>query len=177
MISQNLSTLSPSTFQSTSPYSVFTPDLKDLLTTTCQNSPTRRARINFHTGPCDWVQEMVICMHISSSVPVHRHFNKSESFHLIDGSLAVILFKDKSMDALDTIILSSDSGIAPCFYRLNTSLYHLVVPLTEYVFFHETTTGPFSRSKDDVPSIWSSAEGINFAAGLRGNLIEQFSST
>ena len=85
-----------------------------------------------------------------------------------------MLFEEDSFNVLDTIYLSSDPSIAPSFYRLNANYYHLVVPLTEYVFMHETTTGPFQKSLEKQQSIWSSPEGVATTTKLRVSLRENF---
>lgn len=174
MNSSKIDIISEGTLQTNSPYTVFTPYLKKILLEETMKAPLKRARINFHTSSSDLVQEMIICMHISTAIDVHSHINKSESFHIIDGTIAVVLFEDNSFNVLDTIYLSSDPSIAPSFYRLNANYYHLVVPLTEYVFMHETTTGPFQRSLEKQQTIWSSLEGVAMATKLRVSLRESF---
>ena len=173
--SHSLTTLSaPGTFQSKDPYFILDDDLKLFLKSECQKSPTNRARINTHLSPDDYVQEMIICMSNESLVDVHNHIDKSESFHLIDGCLAVVLFKDNTTDILDTIYLGSSEFDFPSFYRLNNTYYHLVVPLTEYVIFHETTTGPFIPSLRPGHTIWNSAEAQVIVQKIRASLRQSY---
>ena len=39
-------------------------------------------------------------------------------------------------------------------YRLSNELWHMVIPLTEFVIFHETTNGPFIKEETDF-SVWA----------------------
>jgi hypothetical protein len=42
-------------------------------------------------------------------------------------------------------------------YRLNVEQWHCLVPLTDFVIIHETTTGPFKKDESDFPD-WASDE-------------------
>jgi len=98
---------------------------------------------------------MIICLMRDTEISVHCHYNKSESFHLIHGRLCVVLFKDATSTVLEKIYLEA---VTPnCFYRLDTSIYHLVIPLSEYVIMHETTPGPFLPNETKIAD-WSLTE-------------------
>lgn len=137
--------------ENTNNYTVFDSSLRECLLHEAENSQLRRARINFHS-PEARVHEMIICLMHDTNIAVHRHFDKSESFHLIFGSLCIVLFDSKTTTILEQVFLHANS--TNCFYRLNSSLFHLVVPLTPYVIMHETTPGPF-KPKDTEIAAWS----------------------
>lgn len=137
--------------KNTSDFNTFDSKLREFLLSEAQSSQLRRARINFHS-PDAKVHEMIICLMHDTNIAVHRHFAKSESFHLMFGSLCIVLFEANSTNVLQKVFLDANSS--NCFYRLDSSLFHLVIPLTPYVIMHETTPGPFN-SEDTEVAPWS----------------------
>ncbi|MBN1765557.1 MAG: WbuC family cupin fold metalloprotein [Sedimentisphaerales bacterium] len=119
-----------------------TPALLEQLKQSAACEPLRRARLCLHRNLHDKVHEMVIALQKDSYCRPHRHLEKSESFHIIEGSMLVILFDDQGL-ITKKIKMAPLPENATFFYRLNCSLWHMVLPLTEFVIFHETTTGPF----------------------------------
>lgn len=107
-----------------------------------RRAPLKRARLCLHHDHSDQVQEMVIGFCRESYVRPHRHMHKSESFHVIEGALLVVFFDNEGK--VTRRIPMSPCGSGQTFlYRLSSSLWHTVVPLSEFVIIHETTTGPF----------------------------------
>ena len=62
-------------------------------------NPRRRIRICAHKNLEDNIHEMLIVHEKSCYVRPHKHINKTESFHIIDGSADIILF-DEDGDTL-----------------------------------------------------------------------------
>lgn len=117
----------------------------------------RRARLCTHPGPDDLLHEMLIVLDRATYIRPHRHAGKSESFHLIDGRLSVVLFHDDG--AVREVIRMGPFGSGRAFfYRLMEPCYHAVVVETPYALFHETTNGPFRRGETEFAP-WSPAEG------------------
>src|SRR5258706_5641644 len=84
-------------------------------------------------------------------VQPHKHVGKSESFHVIEGRLKVLLFNDEGRHTR-TIQLSEPNGGASFFYRLAPPTFHFLVPETEVRVFHGATDGPFhSRATNAAP--------------------------
>jgi cupin fold WbuC family metalloprotein len=111
-------------------------------------APLKRARLCLHHHHEDPVQEMVIAFCRRSYVRPHRHANKSESFHVIEGELAVVFFDDNGQVTHRIRMGPLDSG-HPFLYRLSGNLWHTVVPLSEFVIIHETTSGPFVEGETE----------------------------
>jgi len=132
------------------------PDLLPRLKQLAEQSSLRRARYCLHRDPEEPVHEMVIALCRDSYCRPHRHPNKSESFHLIEGRMKVVLF-DVDGRVNHVIEMTPPETEAVFFYRLNTPQWHIVLPLTDYVIFHETTAGPF-RAEEKYPAPWSPAE-------------------
>ena len=134
-------------------------------------NPRRRARLCAHPDDTDPLHEMLIVHMRGIYVQPHKHVGKSESFHVIEGRLKVLLFDDEGRHTR-TIQLSEPSGGASFFYRLASPTFHSVVPETEFVVFHEVTNGPFDR-RETIAALWAPAEtdvaaGARFIAGLLG---------
>jgi cupin fold WbuC family metalloprotein len=109
------------------------------------NSPLKRSRLCLHLSHEDLVQEMVIVLHKDTYLRPHRHQNKTESFHMIEGAVCICFFED-SGEIKQLLLLSASPG-KTFLYRLSDSFWHTVIPLTEYAVFHEVATGPFSSSE------------------------------
>ena len=111
----------------------------------------KRVRLCAHSDTGDSVHEMVIVHARHNYVPPHKHLAKSESFHLIEGRLQVVIFHDDGR--IREVIQMGDSASGEIFYfRLSESCFHTVIPLTDWVVFHETTKGPFLREETIYPS-------------------------
>jgi cupin fold WbuC family metalloprotein len=116
----------------------------------------RRVRLCAHARNEDALHEMLIVLHQGTYVRPHRHLNKSESFHLIDGALTVVLFDDFGQ-IRDIVKMSSYASGGQFYYRLAEPAYHTVLLDSTQAVIHETTNGPFNRSDTDLAP-WSPAE-------------------
>jgi len=118
-----------------------------------KKNPRKRIRICVHKDKKDQIHEMLIVHEKSCYVRPHKHFNKTESFHIIEGKADIILFHEDG--TIDQIISMGDiaSGLK-FFYRLPPSNYHTLLIHTDVLVFHETTNGPF-RTEDTILAPWS----------------------
>ena len=115
----------------------------------CFLSPRGRYRFCLHDNTNHLTQEMIICFYGNQYVHPHKHLGSmSESYYIINGKVAVILF-DNQGKVLDKIILShkTKSGNENFMYRLSKPIYHTIVPLSKWTIYHEVTTGPFIKNK------------------------------
>jgi cupin fold WbuC family metalloprotein len=122
-----------------------------------RNAPRGRVRLCAHAGPESPVHEMLLVLSGKSYVRPHRHPGKSESFHIVEGVLDVVLFDDGGILREVVSLGDRDSG-RPFYYRLNEPLFHMPILRSDLVVFHETTTGPF-RQGEAVWAPWAPAEG------------------
>ena len=128
-------------------------------------NPRKRVRLCAHGSPEDSVHEMLIVHSKGAYVRPHKHLiasgspdalNKSESFHIIEGALKVVIFDDSGC-VIDVIDMG-DYRTGKSFYqRISNAYFHTVIPTSEMVVFHETTKGPFRR-EDTVFAPWSPEE-------------------
>lgn len=128
----------------------------ELLKRAAHQDPLRRARLCLHHDQSDKVHEMVIAFCRDSYVRPHRHINKSESFHVIEGRLAVVFFDDEG-HVTRRLTMGASGNAEACLYRLSKNAWHAVVTLSEFAIIHETTSGPFLREETECPS-WAPSE-------------------
>ncbi|MCG8564106.1 MAG: WbuC family cupin fold metalloprotein [Desulfobacterales bacterium] len=121
----------------------------DVLADRAQRAALKRARYCLHGDHGEGVQEMVIALCRESEIPVHRHGNRDESFHVIRGAMRFEIFDDAGglVEAIELGTVGSDHGF---FLRINGALWHRVVALGDLVIFHETTSGPFSPDNTEI---------------------------
>jgi cupin fold WbuC family metalloprotein len=117
------------------------------------NNPRRRIRLCTHSGVADAVHEMLIVHERSCYVRPHKHIGKSESFHVIDGAVDVVLFDDAG-SITDVMPMGTYGSKKPFFYRIAEPLYHTLIIRSEVLVFHETTSGPLQRDQT-VLAPWS----------------------
>lgn len=118
------------------------------------NNRRGRARICAHPSNDDPLHEMLIAIRSDSYVRPHRHLNKSESFHLIEGSADIVILDDQG-EVIDVIALDRSKNF---YYRLNTPHYHTLLLNSPILVIHEITNGPFLPSGSEFAS-FSPTEG------------------
>ena len=112
-----------------------------------------RSRLCAHPDETAGLHEMLIVHHHDVYVRPHHHLGKSESFHLMEGRALVILFDRDG--AIERVIPVGDTASgAASYFRMPEGVVHSFVIESEWLVFHETTTGPFDRSRT-VLAEWS----------------------
>jgi cupin fold WbuC family metalloprotein len=126
--------------------------LKDL----ASRNPRRRVRLCVHSDVEAQVHEMVIVHSADVYVRPHKHANKSESYHLIEGSAVAVVFDDGGA-IREATLLGKPASNAPFLYRIPANVYHCLLFRSAWVVFHETTSGPFNRA-DTLYAPWAPAD-------------------
>jgi len=122
----------------------------------CLSAPKRRARFCAHSNNNRQVHEMIIALADDSYIRPHRHLDKSESFHVIEGTADVILFDDSGL--VQRVIPMSPAQTGHAFYyRIESPIFHTVVVTSETFVFHETTPGPFRQDASEYAA-WAPDE-------------------
>ena len=111
-------------------------------------SPRGRVRICAHPHPGDPLHEMMIALDQRTYIRPHRHLNKSESFHIIEGTVDVVILDDQGHIAELVRLGQPDSG-RDFFYRLHTPSYHTLQIHSPCLVVHETVNGPFAPNDAD----------------------------
>ena len=133
--------------------------LKDL----ARDNPRQRIRLCMHRNPEDSLQEMLIVHTKDTYVRPHKHEGRVESFSVLEGLVDVILFEENG--AVQQVIrMGPPSSGERYFLRMNRPVYHSLVIHSDFLIFHEATTGPFAREQTVFPA-WAGAG--NDAEGLR----------
>lgn len=138
-----------------------------------KSSLRKRARLCLHKDVADGLHQMVIVIYREGYVRPHKHTNKIESFHIIEGSLMLFIFDDKG-GVIDKFKMSERSTGDHFLCRIEKDYWHTLVPVTDLVVVHEITNGPFTNTGDSVFADWAPEEGNterinNFLEGLLNN--------
>lgn len=128
----------------------------DFLKSNMRNSKTGRIRICAHKSPGDMIHEMLIIIDGKSYIRPHKHVGKPESFHIIEGSVDVVLFDEKG-NMVNVVRLGSQGSGSDFFYRLRKPQFHTVLVNSDHAIIIETTQGPFNK-EDTIFAPWSPNE-------------------
>ena len=127
-------------------------------------SPRGRARLLLHHGEDDPIQEMLIVFAKDAQIRPHRTLNKSESFHVLEGRLKMIMFDDSGA-VIESFEMGPAGSGSTFMTRFARGPWYTYVPLTEFVVTHEITKGPFSPDDTATPD-WAPEEGPELQAFL-----------
>ena len=112
------------------------------------NNLKKRYRLCLHDSPENSLHEMFICRSRNDYFRPDKHYGFSESHTIIEGSEAIILFSDEGL-IIDIFILDRDKDYIS--YRINSDIYHMTVPITEYAIDYEVKPGPFLPENNIYP--------------------------
>ncbi len=134
-----------------------------------RRSARKRARINAHADPDALVHEMLIALDRETYLRPHRHIEKSESFHVIEGQADVVMF-DEAGEIAEVIRMGPPGGERCFFYRQSEARFHTLVIHAPMFVIHETTNGPFAADRT-IFADWAPEEGTpdadDYMAALR----------
>lgn len=119
-------------------------------------NPRQRVRICAHKGPTDRLHEMLIVLTNQVYIRPHKHVNKTESFHVIEGAATVVFFDDNG--GIHEVLRIGDSRSGrPFYFRNDDARYHTQIITSDSLVFHEVTNGPFHRA-DTIFAPWAPYE-------------------
>jgi cupin fold WbuC family metalloprotein len=75
----------------------------------------------------------------------HKHLKKGETFHLIKGKMACVIFKNNGNVKFAFTLYPND------IFRTPINVYHTQIPLTDYVIYHESTLGQKKKNNSIFP--------------------------
>jgi glucose-6-phosphate isomerase len=108
-------------------------------------SPSRRTRHMLHVSKDDSVQEMIIVACSNTNIRPHRQKGKRKSYLLIEGELEVLGF-DNSGNIIYSQVLTAANNDCLSY---DATTWHTIVPLTDFVVFKETISGPYDPKETD----------------------------
>jgi cupin fold WbuC family metalloprotein len=132
----------------------------------------QRSRLCLHESPRAQLHEMIIVHHRDSYVRPHRHFGKTESLAVIEGSATLITFADDG--GIDAIVElgAAVTGSSFC-YRMPEKVWHSLLVRSEWLVFSETTSGPFNREGTEFPAWAPDGGDVAIAAGYMRALLNR----
>ncbi|RKZ85909.1 MAG: cupin fold metalloprotein, WbuC family [Candidatus Parabeggiatoa sp. nov. 1] len=119
-------------------------------------SERKRVRLCTHKDVEEPLHEMLIVLRKETYVRPHKHLHKSESFHIIEGLVDVVIFDDEGK-IIEVIQMGDYASERRFYYRLSSPYYHIPFIISDYVVIHETTNGPFNRA-DTLFAPWTPEE-------------------
>lgn len=171
------------TMEQSAPVQLLTDSLIESVIEKAKNSPRLRMNHNFHAGPADNPHRFLNVFTYGTYVAPHRHKDppKAESFIVLDGYVAVFLFRDDgTID--NTFVL----GSGPLPEKLPTSaigkpmargidvapgIWHSIASLTPHAVCYEVKPGPWDPLTDKEPAPWAPSEGSATASEYLGDLL------
>jgi cupin fold WbuC family metalloprotein len=144
-------------------------DIEFLKISAAQNE-RKRIRLCTHRGVNNLLHEMLIVHEKGIYVRPHKHLLKSESVHIIEGLVDVIVFDDIG-NVSDVISMGDYSSRLKFYYRMPDPYYHTLLIRSDVLVFHEVTNGPFKK-EDTIFAPWSPDENNIFA--LKGFIEKLF---
>ena len=97
-------------------------------------SKRKRARICMHNNDNSKLHEMIIILSKETYIRPHKHLNKAESLHVIEGSADVIFFDDKG-NVLKKKRLGGKNNNMNFYYRVSRSIFHTLKIRSKYFIF------------------------------------------
>jgi len=111
-----------------------------------QNLGKKDIRICLHSDRDNTLHNMINLIYKKEKNIPHKHKDKSESYHIIEGRMIITLFDDKGSIKDECSLDENDTFL----FRVGENTFHTTVPETEYVIFHETRPGPFLKDGDSI---------------------------
>lgn len=106
-------------------------------------------RVCLHDSPDARHHDMVILEQKGKYYRPHKHLDKGEAFHVIEGCLGILAFSEQG-DVIDAVAVNPHE-----IYRVEAGMYHAVAPVTDQVIYHENKPGPFLGEGDSIYPDWA----------------------
>ena len=171
-----LERVSPAVFGTKDRVVRVTRDAVRQIAATAAQQPLKRARFCAHATPQDPLHEMLIVLTRGTYIRPHRHFNKSESFHVVEGRCDLVLF-DESGAIQQVLQLGAYETGKIFFYRLSDPIYHTLLIKSDAFVVHETTNGPFEQGDCEFASWAPDAENATAANSYMADLAARAAAT
>lgn len=142
----SLTQKSPEVFLADGPIATIGPSEIRMLREAVGRTPKKRARINAHPDGNDELHEMMIAIDRSSYIRPHKHPDKSEAFHIVEGAVDIVVFDDAG--EITRIVPLSAKGwtkaaASAFYYRMSKPFFHTLIIRSDLLVVHEITNGPF----------------------------------
>jgi len=109
-------------------------------------------RLSLHSSPSEDLHNMIIFLLKNSNFNIHKHLKKTETYHIMEGSMFIIFF-DEFGNITSKIKLSKNDNL---LCRVPRNQYHTTIVTSDYSIFHESRKGPFNIKGDSIVPSWAS---------------------
>ena len=116
-----------------------------------RNSGGKNVRLCLHERPQSTFHNMIILEHKGKYYRAHKHRTKHELFHIIEGSMAIFLFRENGSLA-DIVRLGRNADLV---LRISKGTYHCIMPLSDMVIYHESNPGPYLAKDNSIFPAWA----------------------
>jgi cupin fold WbuC family metalloprotein len=148
------------------------PDELGFLKQQAATNHRKRARICAHKTDSDALHEMLIAISAKSYIHPHKHVGKTESFHIVDGVVDVVVFDD-SGEIVEIIELGDVRSGCNFYYRLPENAFHTLLIRTDFLVVHEVTNGPFLRERTVLADFAPPEEQVSDAEAYLSKVAER----
>ena len=115
------------------------------------NKTKKDVRICLHTSKKSNHHDMIILQKKNNFYPPINIY-EGETYHIIKGSMVCILFNDAGKISKIFKLKKND------IFRTPINVYHTMSPISQYVVYHESKTGPFLKRGDSIFPNWIKSE-------------------
>lgn len=126
---------------------IFSKKIEKEFTNILRNSSEKFRLLLHNDKNCD-LHNMIIGLKKNDNFPPHKHV-KTESYHIIEGKLKIVYFKEDGHIEKSIILSTLDNPLA----RVDKNQYHAIIALTD-VIYNETRIGPFVSNEDSIYPDW-----------------------
>lgn len=113
-----------------------------------------KTRLCLHRNIREPLHEMIIVLCKNVYIRPHKHIKKTESFHVIEGSFFLIIF-DKNGNKIKSILIGKEQRKSNFLCKINRNIWHMIIPVTDFVVFHEVTNGPYVNKGNSIFASWA----------------------
>ncbi len=128
----------------------------EFLKAQAQSNPRQRCRLCGHPDPAAALHDMIIVMSGAAYIRPHKHLDKDETLHLIEGDGVLCVF-DENGEIEDLRRLGGVESGANFLYRMPAGVYHTQLIRSDWLVFHESASGPFDATQM-VEASWAPTE-------------------
>lgn len=136
-----------------------------------ENSPRKRINFNFHQLD-EVYQRFLNVLVFGTYICPHKHSNppKSESFLVLEGRLAILIFDDCG-GIIEKHIL--DPNLRQYGVDISPNIWHSIVVLSEFCVCFEGKTGPYNPSTDKNFASWAPMENTSDSTAYLDSLLSK----
>lgn len=142
-------------FYAQGPLKTVGPDAVAALKERLKDKPGGQVRVCLHESPAaNGSQDMLIVLGAAHHSKTHKHLNKEETYHIVEGRLRLELY-DAQGKKTSTLTLGAPGSGLPFMARIPRDTWHATFPEGGFAVFHESRPGPFEPG-DNQYAPWES---------------------